>query len=57
MTSPNPGPTFDIALAAPEIAVKKSRPVKDSKSAKIKKINKKEKIKVMTDFINSSEIF
>ena len=40
MISPNPGPTFEIALAAPEIAVKKSRPVKDSINAIIKNINK-----------------
>ena len=55
--SPKPGPTFDIALAAPDTAVTKSRPVRDSNNAIIKKINKKEKIKVITDFTKSSEIF
>ena len=35
--SPNPGPTFDIAEAEPDIAVIKSRPFKDKSIAKIKK--------------------
>ena len=39
--SPSPGPTFDIALAAPEIAVRKSRPDRDKSIAIMKKINKK----------------
>ena len=33
ITSPRPGPTFDIDVAAPEIEDKKSRPVIDSKIA------------------------
>ena len=33
---PRPGPTFDIEVAAPEIEVTKSRPLKD-KNAVIKK--------------------
>ena len=37
---PNPGPTFEIDVAAPEIAVIKSRPVKDSRAASTKKITK-----------------
>ena len=37
---PRPGPTFDIEVAAPEIAVIKSRPVNDNNAAKIKKITK-----------------
>ena len=37
---PNPGPTLEIEVAAPEIAVIKSRPVKDSNAARIKKITK-----------------
>ena len=37
---PNPGPTLEIDVAAPEIAVIKSRPVKDSNAARIKKITK-----------------
>ena len=31
--SPSPGPTFEIDVAAPEIADKKSNPVIDSKMA------------------------
>ena len=45
--SPNPGPTFDIAEAEPDIAVAdpeiaeiKSRPFNDKIAAKIKKIKK-----------------
>ena len=37
---PNPGPTFEIEVAAPEIEVIKSNPVKDNKAVKIKKITK-----------------
>ena len=37
---PNPGPTLEIEVAAPEIAVIKSRPVKDSRAARTKKITK-----------------
>ena len=37
---PNPGPTFDIDVAAPEIAVIKSRPVRDSNAVRIKNITK-----------------
>ena len=40
MTSPNPGPTFDIAEADPDIAVIKSKPFSDRRVAKIKKIKK-----------------
>ena len=38
--SPKPGPTFDIADAAPEIAVIKSKPSRDKIVAKIKKMKK-----------------
>ena len=38
--SPNPGPTFDIAEADPDIAVIKSKPFIDKSAAKIKKIKK-----------------
>ena len=34
---PNPGPTFEIEVAAPEIEVVKSNPLKDNKAAIIKK--------------------
>ena len=57
MTSPNPGPTFEIALAAPEIDVIKSKPLIESNIDIIRKINKKVKIKIMTEFIKLSEIF
>ena len=55
--SPNPGPTFEIELAAPEIDVTKSNPLTERSIAIIKKINKNEKIKIITDLIKSSEIF
>ena len=37
---PNPGPTFEIEVAAPDMEVIKSRPVKDSRAARIKKMTK-----------------
>jgi len=37
---PNPGPTFEIEVAAPEIEVIKSSPVKESRAVRIKKITK-----------------
>ena len=37
---PNPGPTLEIDVAAPEIAVIKSSPVNESKAVNIKKNNK-----------------
>ena len=40
ITDPSPGPTFEIDVAAPEIEVTKSRPLKDSKAVIIKKITK-----------------
>ena len=36
--SPNPGPTLEIEVAAPEIDVTKSKPVKDNIAVKKKKI-------------------
>ena len=35
---PNPGPTFEIEVAAPEIEVIKSKPVKDNIAVRRKKI-------------------
>ena len=35
---PRPGPTFDIEVAAPDIDVTKSRPVRDNKAVNEKKI-------------------
>ena len=55
--SPKPGPTFEIELAAPEIEVMKSNPLIERSIAIIKNINKKVKIKMITEFIKLSEIF
>tara|TARA_Y100000992_G_C21225565_1_gene472690 strand:+ start:1023 stop:1235 length:213 start_codon:yes stop_codon:yes gene_type:complete len=49
---PNPGPTFDIEVAAPEIEVIKSRPVNESNAVIVKKITKYMKIKEIIDAIN-----
>ena len=38
ISGPSPGPTLEIDVAAPEIAVTKSRPVKESKAVKMRKI-------------------
>ena len=38
ISDPSPGPTLEIDVAAPEIAVTKSRPVKESKAVKMRKI-------------------
>ena len=57
IVDPKPGPTFEIEVAAPEIAVIKSSPLIERSIAIIKKINKKVKIKIITEFIKSSEIF
>ena len=38
--SPKPGPTFDIAVAEPDIAETKSKPSKDRSAAKMKKMKK-----------------
>ena len=37
---PNPGPTLEIDVAAPEIEVIKSRPVNDNNAVSIKNITK-----------------
>jgi len=49
---PNPGPTLDIAVAAPEIDVIKSRPVSESNVVIKKNIIKYMYIKEMIDEIN-----
>ena len=54
---PRPGPTFDIALAAPEIEVKKSNPEIERSIAIIKKIIRKKNINIITELIKPSEIF
>ena len=40
IVDPKPGPTLEIDVAAPEIDVIKSKPLKDNKAAKIKNITK-----------------
>ena len=40
IVGPNPGPTLDIEVAAPEIEVIKSRPVNESKAVNKKNITK-----------------
>ena len=52
MTEPNPGPTFDIEVAAPEIEVIKSKPVTESNAAITKNIIKYMYIKEIIDEIN-----
>ena len=37
---PNPGPTLEMEVAAPDIEVIKSKPVKDSNAEMTKKITK-----------------
>ena len=49
---PNPGPTLDIDVAAPEIAVTKSRPLNDSNAVITKKISKYMYINEITEAIN-----
>ena len=44
MISPKPGPTFDIDVAAADIAVIKFKPSIDNKAVTIKKINMYKKI-------------
>ena len=53
---PSPGPTFEIAVAAPEKEVIKSNPVKDNNIATKKKIKKYKYMKVITEDINDGLI-
>ena len=55
--SPSPGPTLDIAVAAPEIEVIKFKPVNDSNIEMRKNIKKYKNIKEIKDEINLSLIF
>jgi hypothetical protein len=58
IVEPNPGPTFEIEVAAPEIEVTKSRPLKDKNAVIKKNITKYRKIKEMMEAINlSSKLF
>tara|TARA_B100001121_G_C18210757_1_gene399077 strand:- start:117 stop:314 length:198 start_codon:yes stop_codon:yes gene_type:complete len=52
IVEPSPGPTFDIDVAAPDIAVIKSRPVRDSKAVMIKKITRYMYIKEIIEATN-----
>ena len=54
--SPKPGPTFDIDVAAADIAVIKSKPLIDNKAVTIKKINIYKKINEITQDMNLSSI-
>tara|TARA_B000000565_G_scaffold195669_1_gene149831 strand:+ start:180 stop:452 length:273 start_codon:yes stop_codon:yes gene_type:complete len=56
IVDPKPGPTFEIEVAAPEIAVIKSSPLKDNNAANKKNIIKYIKIKEIIDDINLSSI-
>ena len=49
---PNPGPTLEIEVAAPEIAVMKSSPDKDNKADNKKKITKYMYINEIIEAIN-----
>ena len=49
---PSPGPTLDIDVAAPDIDVIKSRPVRESSAVIIKKITKYMYIKEIIEAIN-----
>ena len=51
ISSPSPGPTLDIDVAAPEIDDKKSRPVIESNMAIKINIKKYAKIKIITELI------
>ena len=52
ITDPNPGPTFEIDVAAPDIDVIKSRPVSDKSAVIKKKIIKYIKINEIIEPIN-----
>ena len=51
ITSPNPGPTLEIDVAAADIAVTKFNPLTDNKAVSIKKINIYRKINEIIDNI------
>ena len=53
IVEPKPGPTLDIDVAAPEIEVIKSKPVKDKSAAIKKKINI---YKYMKDIIEAKNL-
>lgn len=51
ITSPKPGPTLEIEVAAPEIADKKSSPVIDNNKAIKKNKNKYANINIIIELI------
>ena len=50
---PNPGPTLDMAVAAPEIDVMKSRPVRESNAVIKKNIIRKLFLKIPENMSNN----
>ena len=54
ISDPNPGPTFDIDVAAPEIDVIKSSPDKESRAVNIKNITIYKNIKEIIEAKNLS---
>ena len=56
IVSPSPGPTLEIEVAAPDIEVIKSNPVKDNIAVNKKKITIYKKINEITEDINLSSI-
>jgi len=58
IVEPKPGPTFEIDVAAPDIEVTKSKPLKDKNAVIKKKITKYKKINEIIEAINlSSTLF
>jgi len=56
IVEPNPGPTFEMAVAAPETAVKKSNPMRPSPIANAVNEAAYKKKKLMTELLTSSGI-
>ena len=54
IVDPNPGPTFEMDVAAPDIEVIKSKPERDNSAVITKKITKYKYIKEIIDAINLS---
>ncbi len=57
MSSPKPGPTLEMDVAAAEIEVIKLRPETDNKAVTIKNMTMYKNINDITDDINLSSIF
>jgi len=54
IVEPRPGPTFEMAVAAPEMAVKKSNPMRPSPMANAAKETAYKKKKLITELPTSS---